>query len=117
MTIAANFAVRWLLSVLVALAAAGTHAGQNDNYSFSLDTEKTADGHRIVARNSGPAPVFVRVSLVDNKNISPDRPFPIFAVVPPGGGTLFLATIGGPLVAHLAPGESFGASQISWPKR
>ncbi len=64
MTIAANFAVRWLLSVLVALAAVSTHAGQNDNYPFSLDTEKTADGHRIVARNSGPAPVSVRVSLV-----------------------------------------------------
>jgi murein DD-endopeptidase MepM/ murein hydrolase activator NlpD len=93
MTSAANFTVRWLLSVLAALAAAGTHAGQNDNYPFSLDTEKTADGHRIVARNSGPAPVSVRVSLVDNKNIAPDRPFPIFAVVPPGGGTLFLANI------------------------
>lgn len=26
MTIAANFVVRWLLSILVALAAAGTHA-------------------------------------------------------------------------------------------
>lgn len=93
MTIAANFAVRWLLSVLVTLTAAGTLAGQNDNYPFSLETEKTADGHRIVARNSGPAPVSIRVSLVDNKNIAPDRPFPIFAVVPPGGGTLFLANI------------------------
>jgi len=39
MTIAATFAIRWLLSVLVALAGAGTYAGQNDNYPFSVETE------------------------------------------------------------------------------
>jgi len=110
MTIIANVAVRWLLSVLVALAAASTHAGQNDNYPFSIETEKTADGHRIVARNSGPAPVSVRVTLVDNKNIVPDRPFPIFAVVPPGGGTLFLANIR-PAVPTYSSSFSF---QTSW---
>lgn len=89
----ADRAVRWLLSVLVTLVVTSSHASQNDNYPFSVETEKSGDGHRIVARNSGPAPVSVKISLVDNRNSATDRPFPIFAVVPPGGGTLFLARI------------------------
>ncbi|MDZ4252166.1 MAG: M23 family metallopeptidase [Sulfuritalea sp.] len=110
MTIMDKFAARWLLSVLVAVTAASTHAGQNDNYPFAVETEKTGDGHRIVAKNRGPAPISVRVSLVDNKNIAPDRPFPIFAVVPPGGGTLFLAHIR-PAVPMYSSSFSF---QSSW---
>lgn len=68
-------------------------ASQYQNYPFSIETEKEGNGHRIVARNNGPAPVSVRVSITDTQNISPDRPFPVFAVVPPGGGTLYLARI------------------------
>lgn len=68
-------------------------AGQNDNYPFSIDSEKTPNGHRIVARNAGPAPVSVKVSLVDAQYISTDRQFPLFVVVPPGGGTLYLGEI------------------------
>ena len=68
-------------------------AGQNDNYPFSIDSEKTPKGHRIVARNAGPAPVSVIVSLVDSQRISTDRQFPLFVVVPPGGGTLFLGEV------------------------
>lgn len=68
-------------------------AGQNDNYPFSIDSEKTPNGHRIVARNSGPAPVSVKVSLVDAQYISTDRQFPLYVVVPPGGGTLYLGEV------------------------
>lgn len=68
-------------------------AGQNDNYPFSIDSEKTPNGHRIVARNSGPAPVSVKVSLVDAQYISSDRQFPLYVVVPPGGGTLYLGEV------------------------
>lgn len=40
-------------------------AGQNNNSPFSIDSEKTPNGHRIVARNAGPPPVSVQVSIVD----------------------------------------------------
>jgi murein DD-endopeptidase MepM/ murein hydrolase activator NlpD len=68
-------------------------AGQNDNYPFSIDSEKTPNGHRIVARNAGPAPVSVKVSIVDSQYIATDRQFPLYVVVPPGGGTLYLGNI------------------------
>lgn len=81
------FAFAVLLFSLISLA------DQNLNYPFSIETEKEGDGHRIVARNNGPAPISVKVSIVDSQYISPDRPFPVYAVVPPGGGTLYLARI------------------------
>lgn len=67
--------------------------GQNDNYPFSIDNEKTPNGHRLVAHNAGPAPVSVKVSIVGAQYISSDRQFPLYVVVPPGGGTLFLGEI------------------------
>jgi len=85
-------------------------ADQNQNYPFSIETEKEGDGHRIVARNNGPAPISVKVSLPDSRNIAPDRPFPVFAVVPPGGGTLYLARIR-PAMAGV--GYTFN-TQTSW---
>lgn len=68
-------------------------AGQNDNYPFSIDNEKTPNGHRLVARNAGPAPVSVKVSIIDSQYITTDRQFPLYVVVPPGGGTLYLGEI------------------------
>lgn len=68
-------------------------AGQTDNYPFSVDSEKFGDGHRLVARNNGPAPVSVKVAIIDSQYISTDRQFPIYVVVPPGGGTLYLGRI------------------------
>lgn len=62
-------------------------------YPFSVENEKEGDGHRIVARNNGPSPVSVVVSLTNSAYISSDRPFPIVAVVPPNGGILYLAHI------------------------
>lgn len=54
-------------------------------YPFLVETEKTSDGHRVVARNQGPAPVSVRVATPMAVNVTPDRPFPVYAVVPPNG--------------------------------
>ena len=68
-------------------------AGQNDNYPFSIDSEKTPNGHRIVARNAGPAPVSVKVSIIHSQYIATDRQFPLYVVVPPGEGTLYLGNI------------------------
>lgn len=83
------------LAALLALAVLSitSQAGQNDNYPFSIDSEKTPNGHRIVARNAGPAPVSVKVSIVDSQYIATDRQFPLYVVVPPGGGTLYLGNI------------------------
>lgn len=85
--------IRALFAVAALLAGASSQAEQMQNYPFSIENEKDGEGHRIVARNSGPAPVSVKLSIADSQNIAPDRPFPVFAVVPPGGGTLYLARI------------------------
>lgn len=82
--------------ILVLATVLHCHAGfssQNDNYPFSVDSEKTSNGHRLVAHNAGPAPVSVKVSLIDHQYITTDRQFPIYVVVPPGGGTLYLGDI------------------------
>lgn len=84
-------AVRFLFWFWLSLSGVCAQASQN--YPFAIETEKEGDGHRIVARNNGPAPVSVKVSIVGAQYIAPDRPFPVYAVVPPGGGTLYLARI------------------------
>jgi len=101
-----------ILFTLVALACSmNSLADQSRSYPFSIESEKQGDdGHRIVARNNGPAPISVMVSLAESRNIKADRPFPVFAVVPPRGGILHLA--------HLRPamtgtGYSFG-TRSSW---
>lgn len=84
---------RLLCAVAISLLSSSGYAAQEQNYPFSIENEKEGDGHRIVARNNGPAPVSVKVSIIDSQYIAPDRPFPVYAVVPPGGGTLYLARI------------------------
>lgn len=82
-----------LLALAVLVCSPNSLADQRQNYPFSIESEKEGDGHRIVARNNGPAPISVKVSIADSQYITTDRPFPVFAVVPPGGGTLYLAHI------------------------
>lgn len=84
---------RLLLAAVISLVCQACFSGQNDNYPFSVETEKEGDGHRIVARNAGPSPVSVRVALTSSYYIHSDRTFPIDAVVPPNGGLLYLAHI------------------------
>lgn len=84
---------RLIFSVAIALFCQVCLSGQNYSYPFSIENEKTSNGHRIVARNGGPAPVSVKISMVDAQYISTDRQFPLFVVVPPGGGTLYLGEI------------------------
>lgn len=84
---------RLVLVVISCLFSIASIAGQNDNYPFSIDSEKTPNGHRIVARNAGPAPVSVKVSIIDAQYITTDRQFPLYVVVPPGGGMLYLGNI------------------------
>lgn len=101
---------RFLLVVAGILLSLSSFADQNQNYPFSIETEKEGDGHRIVAHNNGPAPISVKVTMPDSQNSAPDRAFPVYAVVPPGGGTLYLARIR-PAVAGV--GYTF-RTQSSW---
>ncbi|EXI81665.1 MAG: Glycyl-glycine endopeptidase ALE-1 precursor [Candidatus Accumulibacter appositus] len=85
-------------------------AAEEQNYPFVLETRKEGDSHHIVARNRGAAAVSVKVSLANSRNAAPDRPFPLFAVIPPGGGSVSLARI---RPAARGAGYSF-RTQASW---
>lgn len=67
-----------LLAILLALPARGSTP-----YPFSVGTERAGSGHDVVARNRGPAPVSVRVTLAAGDNVRPTQPLPFFAVVRP----------------------------------
>ena len=101
---------RILFTLVILLFSLISHADQNQNYPFSVETEREGDGHRIVAHNNGPAPVSVKITITDSQNISPDRPLPVYAVVAPGGGTLYLAHIRPAIAGN---GYSF-RTQSSW---
>lgn len=82
----------WLLALLACLAGQSCFGGPN-TYPFSIDTEKNNNGHRIVAHNLGPAPISLKVTLVETQNISADRNFPLYTVVPPGQSSFILSQI------------------------
>ncbi len=84
---------RLFFATIISLFCLAGFAGQYDNYPFSIENEKVGNGHRIIARNAGPAPVSVKVAIVDALNIATDRAFPLYVVVPPGGATLYLGRI------------------------
>lgn len=83
-----------LIALAIAFCSLSLFAAEQNNYPFALQTEREGNNHRIVARNHGAAPVSVKVSIADSRNIAPDRPFPLYAVVPPDGATHTLASIG-----------------------
>jgi murein DD-endopeptidase MepM/ murein hydrolase activator NlpD len=82
----------WLPALFACLISQSSLGGQN-NYPFSIDTEDSGGSHRIVARNLGPAPITLRLSLTETQNISPDRSFPMYAVVPAGNRAFILSQI------------------------
>lgn len=84
---------RWAVAILLFLLSLLARAQQD--YPFTVVTERDGESHRILARNDGPSPVSVRVALGNARNAVPDRPFPVFAVVPPDGGELELGRVQG----------------------
>lgn len=66
------------LAILLALPARAAAP-----YPFTVSTERTGSGHDVIARNRGPAPVSVRVTLAAGDNVRPTQPLPLFAVVRP----------------------------------
>lgn len=84
---------RTALAGLLCFIGGFASAKQLNDYPFTVETKKIANGYRIMAHNAGPASVSVKLFLTESLNVKMDRPFPVYAVVPPGGGTLFLGVI------------------------
>lgn len=76
----------WLLFACTLPALAGGKAA----YPFSVIAERSSTGHQVVARNSGPAPVSVRLTLTNAENVSVQRSLPVYAVVQANSELLLL---------------------------
>lgn len=62
-------------------------------YPFSVQNVVDGDGYRVVAQNAGVSPVSLKLTIIDGKNIAPDRPFPLYRVIPPHTDTMTLAVM------------------------
>jgi hypothetical protein len=71
--------LRCLVLLLVGLVSPVCRA--DEPYPFSIESVREAEGHRLVANNHGPAPVSVKLVLIDAANVRADRRFPLFVVV------------------------------------
>ena len=76
----------WLL---IACALPGL-AGAKQAYPFSVSAERSGSGHDLIARNRGPAPVSVRLTLTATDNVAATQPLPVLAVVRPHSELLLL---------------------------
>ena len=76
----------WLL---IACALPGL-AGAKQAYPFSVSAERSGTGHDLIARNLGPAPVSVRLTLTATDNVAATQPLPVLAVVRPHSELLLL---------------------------
>lgn len=83
-TIKRSLGTFWLL------LACALPAGAKEAYPFSVVAERSGAGHRVLARNSGPAPVSVRLTLTYAENVSTIQPLPVYAVVRPYSDLLLL---------------------------
>jgi len=83
--------LRCLVLLLVGLVSLFCRA--DEPYPFSIESVREAEGHRLVANNHGPAPVSVKLVLIDASNVRADRTFPLFMVVPAESGSRVLAHI------------------------
>lgn len=91
-----------LLVVLLPLPAdAGTP------YPFSVATERNGRSHDIVARNRGPSPVSVRLTLAATDNVRPSQVLPLFAVIHPHSEAVLMS------VSPVEPGRSHRFSMES----
>jgi murein DD-endopeptidase MepM/ murein hydrolase activator NlpD len=71
------FLTLWLL-------IAGTcSAGAAQPYPFTVTSERSGGSQQLVARNRGPAPISVRLTLSAAENVATSQPVPVLAVVRP----------------------------------
>ncbi len=66
------------------LAGASSAAAALNDYPFRVETARYGELEQVVARNDGPAPITIYVTLA-SENIGTSRDWPITAVVPPNG--------------------------------
>jgi murein DD-endopeptidase MepM/ murein hydrolase activator NlpD len=85
-----TFTRRILFSWLLIACALPGIAGAKQAYPFSVSAERTASGHDLIARNRGPAPVSVRLTLTATENVAINQPLPVLAVVRPQSEVLLL---------------------------
>lgn len=89
----------WLIILLILFA--GPHALAGTPYPFTVTSEKVGQNYQLIARNRGPAPVSVLISVTSVENSSSDQSFPISSVIRPNSDTT-IATI-----RAVNPGRSF----------
>lgn len=71
-----------LLWLLIACSLPGISLARQA-YPFAVSSERSDAGHDLVARNRGPAPVSVRLTLTATDNVRSSQPLPVIAVVRP----------------------------------
>ena len=71
-------------AVVGALAFTASAANAQGNYGVEVESRKENDGHRVIARNAGRAPVEVMFALANSSNLSSARSFPFTLVLQPG---------------------------------
>jgi len=79
------------LMPLLLVALLPRPAGAEPAYPFSVATERNGRSHDIFARNRGPSPVSVRLTLSATDNVRPNQALPLFAVIRPHSETLLMS--------------------------
>ena len=73
-----------LLACGAGLALRAGEARAQSDLGIQVESRKEADGHRLVARNTGRVPVEVTFSLAEGSNVAATRSFPFSIVLQPG---------------------------------
>ena len=81
---------RLILPLLLIACTLPGFAGAKEAYPFSVSAERRDTGHDLIARNRGPAPVSVRLTLTATENARSSQPLPVLAVVRPHSELLLL---------------------------
>lgn len=79
------------------------------SYPFTISAEKSGKSHDLIARNRGPSPVSLRISLNTAENVAAEQSWPLFAVIRPNS-ELTLARI---KAADSSKGHRF-TTQVSY---
>jgi len=81
---------RLIFSLLLITCTLPGFAAAKQPYPFSVSAERRATGHDLIARNRGPAPVSVQLTLTSTENARTSQPLPVLAVVQPHSELLLL---------------------------
>lgn len=85
-----NHLRRFLMFCLLIAAPFAGHAEPKSLYPFSVTSEVIGNGQNLIARNRGPAPVSVRVTLNSASNVVTSQSLPFHTVVRPNSEMVLL---------------------------